>query len=161
MALPFRSLPNLASADFPQREHPQSGHYDIAPSQQMFEQYGPDLVSISTWQAQSFGGPVVTMQPFVRPTLYPSHEQAHDGISGNKPSIIVPIAPKTPIMPMVPQKPPRKRKAATLRAADWEPYRKRILELHIEEKRSVQQVKRLMEDKYGFKAEYATSFRPI
>ncbi|KAF3000914.1 hypothetical protein E8E13_008418 [Curvularia kusanoi] len=153
MALPFRSLPNLASADFPQREHPQSGHYDIAPAQQMFEQYGLDSMSVSTWQVQSFGGPAVTMQPFVPPTLYPSHEQFHNGFLGNKPSTILPKAPKAPMLPKVPQKPMRKRKAATLHAADWEPYRKRILELHIKQNRSVHEVKQMMEAENGFKAE--------
>lgn len=52
---------------------------------------------------------------------------------------------------------PRKRKAATLRADDWEPYKKRILDLHIEQKMPLRKVKELIEEKYGFKAEYVTS----
>jgi hypothetical protein len=54
---------------------------------------------------------------------------------------------------------PRKRKAATLRDDDWEPYRERILDLHIEQNMPLRKVKQLIEDKYGFKAEYVASVR--
>jgi hypothetical protein len=54
---------------------------------------------------------------------------------------------------------PRKRKAATLRADDWEPYKKRILDLHIERKKPLPEVRQTIEKEYGFKAEYVASLR--
>lgn len=47
---------------------------------------------------------------------------------------------------------PRKRKAATLRAKDWEPYKARIVELHISEDRPLEEVMQLMELEFGFSA---------
>jgi hypothetical protein len=57
---------------------------------------------------------------------------------------------------------PRKRKAATLREDDWEPFKNRILELHIEEGMPLPKVKRKIEEQYGFIAEYVspTEIRP-
>jgi hypothetical protein len=52
---------------------------------------------------------------------------------------------------------PRKRKAATLRADDWEPHKKRILDLHIEQKRPLPEVRQTIEKEYGFKAEYVAA----
>jgi hypothetical protein len=54
---------------------------------------------------------------------------------------------------------PRKRKAATLRADDWEPYKKRILDLHIEQKRPLPEVRQTIKKEYGFEAEYVASLR--
>jgi hypothetical protein len=54
---------------------------------------------------------------------------------------------------------PRKRKAATLREEDWKPYKKPILDLHIEQKVPLQKVRELIVEKYGFKAEYVASVR--
>lgn len=47
----------------------------------------------------------------------------------------------------------RKKKAQTLRESDWEPYKSRIVELHIEEKRPIPDVKRIIEREFAFKAE--------
>lgn len=48
----------------------------------------------------------------------------------------------------------RKRKAPTLRAEDWEPYKVRILELHVTQGLPLPEVKRTMEEELGFAAEY-------
>ena len=50
----------------------------------------------------------------------------------------------------------RKRKAPTLRAVDWEPYKARIIELHITQKPplSLKEVKDTLEREFGFVAEY-------
>ncbi|OCK87054.1 TPR-like protein [Cenococcum geophilum 1.58] len=48
---------------------------------------------------------------------------------------------------------PRKRKAPTLRASDWEPYKARIVELHIMEKRPLQEVREAIKMEFGFTAE--------
>ena len=52
----------------------------------------------------------------------------------------------------------RKRKAPTLRAVDWEPYKARIIELHITQKPqlSLKEVKDTMEREFGFVAEYVS-----
>ena len=47
----------------------------------------------------------------------------------------------------------RKKKARTLRESDWEPYKELIIQLHITEKRPLPEVKRLVEEGYGFHAE--------
>jgi hypothetical protein len=47
----------------------------------------------------------------------------------------------------------RKRKAPTLRASDWEPYKARIVELHIVQNLSIPNVRSIIEEESGFKAE--------
>jgi hypothetical protein len=48
----------------------------------------------------------------------------------------------------------RKRKAPTLRADDWEPYKDRIIELHHEGGLPLREVKDTIEREFGFIAEY-------
>ncbi|GKU02778.1 kinesin light chain 2 [Fusarium langsethiae] len=55
--------------------------------------------------------------------------------------------------PMGPPPKRRKRKAPTLRAKDWEPYKTRILELHDEQKLPLPKVKTMIEEEFGFTAE--------
>lgn len=52
----------------------------------------------------------------------------------------------------------RKRKAPTLRAIEWEPYKARIIELHITQNPplSLKEVKDTMEREFGFVAEYVS-----
>jgi hypothetical protein len=59
-----------------------------------------------------------------------------------------------PVVSMGPPTKSRKRKAPTLRAGDWEPYKTRIIELHIVQKLSLQDVKKKVEEEFGFTAEY-------
>ncbi|RFN46232.1 tpr-like protein [Fusarium flagelliforme] len=47
----------------------------------------------------------------------------------------------------------RKKKAPTLRAKDWEPYKARILELHDARKLPLAKVKEMIEEEFGFTAE--------
>jgi hypothetical protein len=54
---------------------------------------------------------------------------------------------------------PRKPKAPTLREADWEPHKARIIELHISEKRPLKEVKQIMEAESDFCAEYVSALR--
>lgn len=49
---------------------------------------------------------------------------------------------------------PRKKKARTLRESDWEPYKDRIIQLHHVEKRPLPEVRILIEQEFGFIAEY-------
>lgn len=56
---------------------------------------------------------------------------------------------------MCPPSKPRKPKAPTLRTHDWEPYKARILELHIDQKLPLRQVKQTIEREFEFTAEYA------
>jgi len=49
---------------------------------------------------------------------------------------------------------PRKKKASTLRESDWEPYKDRIIQLHVVEKRSLPELRILIEQEFGFIAEY-------
>lgn len=51
----------------------------------------------------------------------------------------------------------RKRKAQTLRAEDWEPYKSRVIELHIERNLPLPEVKDIMEKEFGLIAEYVSS----
>ncbi|WZH43997.1 Kinesin light chain 2 [Fusarium acuminatum] len=47
----------------------------------------------------------------------------------------------------------RKKKAPTLRAKDWEPYKARILDLHVTQKLSLETVKNMIETEFGFTAD--------
>jgi hypothetical protein len=51
----------------------------------------------------------------------------------------------------------RKRKAPTLRVEDWEPYKARIIELHIEQDLPLRKVKDAIQKEFGFEAEYVCS----
>ncbi|KAF1838133.1 hypothetical protein BDW02DRAFT_489931 [Decorospora gaudefroyi] len=72
-------------------------------------------------------------QPIQDTTTAPSHPFA--GLSMDPPAI------------------PRRKKAPTLRESDWEPYKARIIELHITQKRPLPEVRLLIEKEYGFTAE--------
>ena len=51
----------------------------------------------------------------------------------------------------------RKRKAQTLHDEDWEPYKARVIELHIERNLPLPKVKKIMENESGLIAEYVPS----
>lgn len=60
---------------------------------------------------------------------------------------------QTVTMPsMGPPSRPRKRKAATIRADAWEPYKARILELHVEQDIPLKKVIEVIKDEFGFTA---------
>ena len=59
--------------------------------------------------------------------------------------------------PIPPPTKTRKRKAPTLTADTWNPYKDRIVELHIEQNLPLSKVKETMEKEFGFTAEYVFS----
>jgi hypothetical protein len=59
-----------------------------------------------------------------------------------------------PHLDTMPATPQRKKKARTLRESDWEPYKERVIQLHLHEKRPLPEVKTLMEQEFGFTAGY-------
>ena len=63
-----------------------------------------------------------------------------------------------PAIPMGPPTKSRKRKAPTLHADAWEPYKARIVELHIEQGLPLWEVKNIM-NKFGLTAEYVSLFK--
>jgi len=72
--------------------------------------------------------------------------------------------PPPPPPPPLPPNPiadarPRKKKARTLRETDWEPYKGRVIQLHLTEKRPLSEVRILIEQEFGFTAEYVE--RPL
>jgi hypothetical protein len=69
----------------------------------------------------------------------------------------VPITQPLPTSLMEPPAKKRKKKVPTLRADAWEPYKARILKLHIEENRPLLEVKDTIEREFKFKAEYVSS----
>jgi hypothetical protein len=54
---------------------------------------------------------------------------------------------------MGPPSRPRKRKAPTLRADDWEPYKARVVELYVNQGLALKKVKEKIEEEFGFTAE--------
>ncbi|RAR02066.1 TPR-like protein [Stemphylium lycopersici] len=157
MDFPPRSLPDLAPAYLAPLELPHTGNHN-APAQQTYGLHGLDGVSVFNLQARSSGGLVATTQDYAPypfgPLLQPGHMQYDAAFAGNnRQSALESTAAARPASSMGPPKQPRKPKAATLRAADWEPYKKRILELHIEQKKPLHEVKKIIEEEYSFQAE--------
>ena len=62
-----------------------------------------------------------------------------------------------PTNPAIPTLRTRKRKAPTLCAKAWEPYKARILDLHVANKLPLRDVKTMIEAEFGFSAEYVIS----
>jgi hypothetical protein len=166
MNFPRPSLPDLAPT-YPSQPYSQHFEYQNVPAaQQSFGPYRVDQTSVtsSTWQAQSFCGPAAStqhhvQQPFGSRVPCSGDEPVATGFLGNSQltsTISTALAP-----PIHPQERTRKRKAATLRAADWEPYKKRILDLHNVQNLPLSKVKQVMEEEYGFHAEYATTFHQV
>ena len=161
MNFPLRSLPDLAPAYLPQLEPSYTIHYNTLPTQQLYGLYGADQASTFALQVQPSGSQVATIQnytphPFNFHTAHPSYTRFDIGFAGNShsTSTSTPTAPAGLLSLMGPPARPRKRKAPTLRADDWEPYKKRILDLHIVQKMSLPEVRQMIEEEYGFKAEY-------
>ncbi|KAF2192654.1 TPR-like protein [Zopfia rhizophila CBS 207.26] len=116
-----------------------------------YEPYSGHLALDSlTLQTQPLDGQVTTSQshlshsfdPF--PTLHTSKPYTAESFSD------------TQVIPATPMGPPtnsRKRKALTLRADAWEPYKARIIELHITQGLPLREVKKKIEEELGFTAE--------
>ncbi|KAJ4329557.1 hypothetical protein N0V87_010753 [Didymella glomerata] len=159
MALPPHILPTLAPAYPAQLRLPQTGYYNALPTQQPYGPYSVDQTSAFAVQALRSGAPVATTPSHnQRPSTLPAWQPglAHSGAvhAGTSQPSSASAAHAGPASSMGPPDRPRKRKAATLRADDWEPYKKRILDLHIEQKRPLPEVKQMIEEEYkDFKAE--------
>ena len=54
----------------------------------------------------------------------------------------------------------RKRKAPTLKADAWEPYKARVIELHINQAMPLPKVKEIIENEFNFTAEYDSITKP-
>ena len=54
----------------------------------------------------------------------------------------------------------RKKKAPTLKADAWEPYKARVIELHINQGKPLQKVKEIIENEFNFTAEYDSITKP-
>jgi hypothetical protein len=93
-------------------------------------------------------GPPTRLRKRKAPTLRHTHAANNAGSFGDTQT--------TPTIPMGPPTRPRKRKAPTLRASDWEPYKARIVELHITKKRPLQEVRKAIKMEFGFTAEYVS-----
>lgn len=87
-------------------------------------------------------------------TPYPSQLHNEQLLSDSQHIPITAMDPSTTTMG--PPTNPRKRKAPTLRAEDWEPYKARIIELHIDDGLPLREVKDIIdrESESKFKAEY-------
>jgi hypothetical protein len=161
MDYPLRSLPDLAPADLPQLETSHTGqHHYLIP--QAYGLDGVDGASVFTLQAQYPGGRVATTQdhaarPFNLSTVLPGYTQ-HDAEFATNGQLWSAVS-AGPASPMGLPTQPRKRKARTLRADDWEPYKKRILDLHIAQRLPLSKVRQMIEEEYGFKAQYVASVR--
>lgn len=136
------------------------GDYNAIPTQQLYEPYGVDETSAFAWQTEPLDGQVVTtpghnLQPSTLSTweFSPAHSSAV--LAGTSLPAFASPPPAGPAPPKAGQS--RKRKAVTLRPDDWEPYKKRILDLHIEQNKPLPEVRQVMEKEYGFKAEYVAS----
>jgi hypothetical protein len=121
-------------------------------AQQAYEPYGSHLtlegLGLETLPKD---GTAMTTQSYASrtfdptPPLHISEPQNAESYSDNQ------------IMPAIPMMPPtmtRKRRAPTLRAGDWEPYKARIVELHITQRLPLREVKEKVEREFGFTAEY-------
>jgi hypothetical protein len=62
-----------------------------------------------------------------------------------------------PVPTMGPPIKPRKGKVPTLRSEAWQPYKNRIIELHITQDLPLREVKNIIEKESGFTAEYVSS----
>ena len=161
MDYPLLSLPDLAQADLSQLRASHVEHHN-PPMQPLYGTYDVHGAFDFTLGAQLPGDPFAIAQnhalhPFSQSSVLPSYAQ-HDGTSAAI-SESVRAAPAGPTSPMGPPARPRRRKAATLRAGDWEPYKERILDLHIAQNLPLPKVKQIIEEEYSFTAEYATPIR--
>lgn len=162
MDFPKRSLPALAPAKLPQSTSPDDEHYSPKVAQEAYDLHGVDVAFAFTSQTQLTGEPIATeiqaLHPHSASTVFPSHEQYDTELAGNSQSESA-MASAAPVASASMMRPPRKRKAPTLRAHDWEPYKDRILELHLTQGLPLPEVRQIIEGECGFKAEYGPRVR--
>lgn len=136
------SLDNLATDGSMSLDeaHPQFTFLDYLPDEQLMglDQSQPQFAYIGNYAAPS-NSPSRILQLDVHATVGTSFD-----------------AESTSNPPMGPPTKTRKRKAPTLRAEAWEPYKSRILDLHVTQKLPLPEVKKRMESSFQFTAEYVT-----
>ncbi|KAF1970545.1 hypothetical protein BU23DRAFT_600895 [Bimuria novae-zelandiae CBS 107.79] len=156
MNFPLRNSPDLAPVDLPQPGFPHAaGHLPAA--QQAYGAYSVDRTFGFALQAQFPSEHSAITQPhpphpFSLCPVLPNDKQHDAEPVGNSQSVFA--APAAPISPMGPPAQLRKRKAPTLHTDAWEPYKHRILELHLTQGLPLLEVGQKIEDEYGFKAKY-------
>lgn len=117
---------------------------------QAYEPYGVHFALDSASQAQPQGGQLTTGQSYILQSLDPSPAPRSHERNG---TVSTSDSQDIPAIPMGPPTRPRKRKAPTLRADAWEPYKARIIELHITQKLPLRKVKEIVKEESGFTAE--------
>lgn len=149
------SPPTLAQIGFPYAADSYATDSYHA-TQQGYESYSVHLALDPTLQTQSQGGQLATGSSHIPHTFNPSlasrNNEYHEH-HGMEPATDAQV---TPAPSMGPPTRPRKRKAPTLHADAWEPYKARIVELHVEQKLPLKKVKETIEQESGFIAEYVT-----
>ncbi|KAF2189774.1 hypothetical protein K469DRAFT_683167 [Zopfia rhizophila CBS 207.26] len=120
-------------------------------SQQAYGPYSSHLALDSLdLQMQPLDGLVTAGQSHILHSLGPSPalrtSEPHNAESFSSTQVISTI-------PMGPPTKPRKRKAPTLRADAWKPYKARIIELHITQGLPLREVKKKIEEEFRFTAE--------
>ena len=157
MALP----PDLASAHFLQSgflhaaDHPftaqqECGAYDI--NETFNSGFGFSL------QAQFPSGHSAITQPHPPHLFSLSPALLNDNQHNAEPVRNFQSAFAAPASPMGPPAQPRKRKAPTLHIDAWEPYKDRILELHVTQRLPLPEVRQKIKKDYGFEAKYVAPF---
>ena len=81
------------------------------------------------------------------PSSAPYSNQPHNAQSLSDPQRVSETTMRPPAKP-------RKRKAPTLRAEDWKPYKVRTIELHVDQDLPLREVKDTIKREFGFEAEY-------
>lgn len=134
-------LPSLPQVDFP---------YSIQGQHVAQQAYEPDGIHPafgSTLQTQPQGGHSTTGS--IHPSTAAYINEFHNAeLPSNTQAASAPS--------MGPPGRPRKKKAPTLRANAWEPYKARIVELHITQGLPLKEVKKKIEEEFEFTAEYVT-----
>lgn len=153
MNFPLSNPPDLAPVDFAQYGFPHAADY-LPTAQQSYGAYGVDGTFGFALQAQFPSEHSAIIQP-----LPPHWFSLSPALPNDKQHDAEPVSSfqsvfTAPALPMGPPARPRKPKAPTLRADAWEPYKHRILELHVTQGLPLLEVRQKIEDECGFKAKY-------
>ena len=121
---------------------PQFAYLDYFPNDALMslDESQPHFAYLENHPAPSYS-PSQTMQMDIHTTMGKDHG-----------------AESTPNTTMGPPTKTRKRKAPTLHVEEWEPLKSQILDLHITQKLPLHEVKKRIEAKFQFTAEYVTLF---
>lgn len=135
---------NLAQFDL---SYPTQSHYV---AHQAYEDYNPHLPPNFILQTQPQYGYITATQSYIPHSHHsPPVPHIHNHHNSEAPVNFESM----PAVSMGPPNKARKRKAPTLRADAWEPYKARIIELHHTQKLPLRKVKEVIKEEYGFTAE--------